>query len=114
MKVKFENEPQAIVATRGIDKVYSTVNFDITKDDSGGYEAESVVIVTDKHLDKSCYPKVVSAIIRSRYSADDVEAITLNYLSDKNDLHDSELAELESWRRKAKSVAREILNCEEK
>lgn len=54
------------------------------------------------------YGKIVSAFIRLRYSADDVEAITLN-AGDGNPDHDRELQELQSWRAEAKRIAKEVL-----
>lgn len=54
------------------------------------------------------YGKVISAFVRLRYSADDVEAITLN-AGDGNPDHDRELQELQSWRAEAKRIAKEVL-----
>lgn len=49
------------------------------------------------------YGRIVSAIIRDRYTADDVEAI----LSNGNDTeeHSAELKAFQEWRAKAKEVA---------
>lgn len=54
------------------------------------------------------YGKIISAFVRLRYSADDVEAITLN-AGDGNPDHDRELQELQSWRAEAKRIAKEVL-----
>lgn len=62
-----------------------------------------------KPLSESDYPHLVAAIIRSRYSADDVEAIQLNYLNDKNGEHVEEWNDLQKWRAKAKAAAREAI-----
>ena len=62
-----------------------------------------------KPLSENDYHHLVAAIIRSRYSADDVEAIQLNYLNDKNGEHVEEWNDLQKWREKAKSAAREAI-----
>jgi hypothetical protein len=54
------------------------------------------------------YVPLVVAIIRSRYTEDQVEAILNNYLTDP-DGHATEFQQLQAWRKKAKSAAREYL-----
>lgn len=54
------------------------------------------------------YGKIISAFVRLRYSADDVEAITLN-AGDGNPDHERELLELQAWRAEAKRIAKEVL-----
>ena len=53
---------------------------------------------------------VISEIIRLRYSADDVEAITCNVLSDPSDEHVAEYRALQEWRKKAKNYASELMS----
>ena len=53
------------------------------------------------------YGKVVSAIVRAKYSADDTEAIVLNG-SDTPD-HEAEYTALQQWRSHAKEVAKQVL-----
>lgn len=53
------------------------------------------------------YGKVVSAIVRAKYSADDTEAIILNG-SDTPE-HEAELEALQQWRAHAKEVAKQVL-----
>lgn len=55
------------------------------------------------------YSMLVAAIIRSRFSADDVEAIVNNYLEDQTEEHTAEWIALQSWRHSAKETAKEIL-----
>ena len=62
-----------------------------------------------KPLSESDYPHLVAAIIRSRYSADDVEAIQLNYINDRQD-HRSEMEALQEWRRLAKEAAHHAID----
>ncbi len=68
------------------------------------YEYESV------RMDKSItYSKVVSAIINDRYSNDAMQAVVNNYLKDPSDAErKQEFDEMQDWRDKAKSVARQI------
>ena len=54
------------------------------------------------------YATIVSAIVRSRYSADDVEAIVLNH-GDEDPEHEQRYADLQAWRVEAKAVARQVL-----
>lgn len=82
-------------------KYYTTVNFEIEED-----SCSSATVVTDEPLSKDDYGKVVAAIVRFRYSADDVEAIQLNYIEGENK---EEFEELRMWRMYAKQKAREAM-----
>ena len=53
------------------------------------------------------YGEIVTAIIRARYTADQVEAIVLNG-SDTPD-HEAEYTALQEWRAEAKRVAKQVL-----
>ena len=50
------------------------------------------------------YASVVSALIRTKYTADQVEAIILNH-GDGNVEHEAQYNELQEWRREAKRIA---------
>lgn len=82
-------------------KYYTTINFEI-EDDS----CSSATIATDGPISKEDYGKVVAAIVRFKYSADDVEAIQLNYIEGENK---EEFEELRMWRMYAKQKAREAM-----
>ena len=64
------------------------------------------------------YEAIIRAIVRSRYSADEVEAILLNAQLSVNAAGDKlpeyriELAALQAWRSKAKQIAGEVLASE--
>lgn len=110
MKQQFDEEPQAVVVTRGMTACYTALNFDVRQTPDGRYEAESVVVVTEKPLGKDDYPAIVTAIIRDRYSADDMEAVTNNYMSNVSDMEAAAVfTEMQRWRGKAKEVAREVM-----
>lgn len=55
--------------------------------------------------------EIIAAIVRSRYSADDIEGINNNYIydGDTNKEHYDEWAEMQKWRQTAKSYAKELL-----
>lgn len=54
------------------------------------------------------YAGIVSAIVRSRYSADEVEAIVLNH-GDGDAEHEAEYAGLQEWRKHAKEIAKGVV-----
>lgn len=54
------------------------------------------------------YGKVVSAIVRAKYSSDEVEAIVLNH-GDGNAEHEAEYASLQQWRSEAKVIAKQVV-----
>ena len=89
---------------------YTALNFDVRQTPDGRYEAESVVVTTRDPLSKDDYPAIVTAIIRDRYSADDMEAVTNNYMSNVSDMEAAAVfTEMQRWRGKAKEVAREVM-----
>lgn len=67
------------------------------------YEAERIEL-----LGMPDYPSIVSAIIRSRYSSDEVEAIVLNH-GDGNKDHEKEYVALQEWRSEAKRIAKIVI-----
>lgn len=83
------------------------MNEKVTTNDEGvtEYEYDEVIV---EAVD---YPSIVTAIIRSRYSADQVEAILLN--GNDTPEHEAEYAELQQWRKTAKQMAKEVLANEE-
>ena len=59
------------------------------------------------------YDSLVSGLVRKEYSADRVEAITLNKLgsnAERQSEFDAEFAELEAYRTTCKALVREILS----
>lgn len=67
--------------------------------DGNSYQEADEVIVTDP----TNRNEVITAIIRSKYTQDAVEAIINNYLSDDDDTN--EYADLQRWRKAAKAIA---------
>lgn len=56
------------------------------------------------------YDRLVAAIIRGRYSDDNMQAIINNHLLEDGDSeHEKEWNDMQSWRAEAKRMAKEIL-----
>lgn len=81
------------------------LRFNIEETDNG-YSYEYVIV----KLGNWNYSGIVSAIVRSRYSQDDVEAIILN-AGDKE--HMAKYEELQEWRKFAKQLAKSVLCIEQ-
>lgn len=77
------------------------LRFNIEKTDDV-YSYEYVVI----KLGNWNYGGIVSAVVRSRYSQDDVEAIILNGGDEE---HRAKYEELQEWRKFAKQLAKSVL-----
>lgn len=80
----YEERPESVVVTTIGDKYHTTINYEITEVE-GGYEVESVTIVTDGPLSEEHHSQVVTALIRARYTADDEFAIARQSYADVND-----------------------------
>lgn len=56
------------------------------------------------------YDGIVNAIVCDHYPADKMQAIINNHLLEgNNEEHEAEFSEMQAWRAKAKSVAKEVL-----
>lgn len=53
------------------------------------------------------YPTIVTAIIRTKYTEDDVEAILLNGIDTPE--HKAEYDTLQAWRKTAKQIAHQVI-----
>ena len=71
------------------------------------WEYDSASVKCDKRPSEY-YGTLVAAIIRTRFSADAVEAITQNYLAD-GEAGKAEFDELQAWRADAKRMAKALL-----
>ena len=82
-----------------------TVNFDVEEKADGSFEFESV------DIQPGCfdYDHIVTAIIRSRYSADCMEAIINNYLAQRGDGRE-EFDAMQAWREESKRIASQALS----
>lgn len=93
--------------------LFYLVSFDtekLTGTDSEGNETESYKSAFVKVSDLD-YSTLMDAIVRSKYSASDIEAILLNYQqmsitdADKKTEYQNEYDALQSWRAHAKEIA---------
>lgn len=89
-----------------------TINFCIELKEDGTFEYESVEIAP------GCfdYGHIVSAIIRERYSDDEMAAVVNNYLISRLDSESEQVAEfnqMQAWREYAKGIAKEALAAEQ-
>ena len=106
---EIQNDIPQLVSIAVTPKYYhTTINFDIEKV-GDEYSCSSVTIVSESPLSEEDYGKIVSAIVRFKYSADEVEAIQLNYMESKTTEHKNEFAQLKDWRAFDKAKAREVL-----
>ncbi|MBQ7462430.1 MAG: hypothetical protein IJS63_09300 [Bacteroidaceae bacterium] len=117
MKTTSTTRPQLLAVTKGQNEWFLTVCYNIdtvTNDGETAYEYDSATVKT-QHKPTKDYPTLVAAIVRTRYSADDVEAIVqnhLNNLGNEDEEHLTEWEDLQDWRTEAKRIAREYLNIE--
>ena len=103
--VMIETRPQnkydrVIVGNIAHYEVYFNIEFN---QDRGLYQWEVV------RVDEMKYDKLVSAIIKSHFNDDKIQAIINNYLLDSSEEHVKEFNELQEWRKRAKQIAKEIL-----
>lgn len=117
MKLTTNVKPQETAVSRNGKSWILTVNFHIVElenstDDENQkeWEYESASVKCEKRPNDS-YESMVAAIVRARYSADAVEAITQNYLADQ-EKGKMELDELQEWRTEAKRMAKEAIGRE--
>lgn len=105
MKQQSINLPPLVSARRDLGQNIFTVAFDINET-ADGYEFETA------ELPPGMWRKdlIISAIIRAKYSADEMEAITNNVLADITDRNArEEHRAMQQWRMKAKQWARELM-----
>lgn len=71
------------------------------------WTANTIAYQHTNQLTEADYGPMVTAVVRSKYSADDVEAIILNYYKDnRKEKNITEFQELQAWREQAKEAAR--------
>lgn len=115
-KQYYAERPQSVELIRSLGISTTVIRFNIEErhpdpDDpqQAPWMADEVEYNHKEALRESDYGPMVSAIIRSEYSEDAVEAIVNNYLADP-DGHAEEFQQLQEWRAKAKQAARTIID----
>lgn len=107
MKQSYDFRPKPVehIVSTGI--VTTVIRYNITARKDGIYECEETEYNHRGPLSSDDYGPMVSAVIRSRYSQDQVEAITQNYLADPSS-HEQEFLSLQDWRNEAKRIVKDI------
>ena len=73
------------------------------------WTAHTVAYRHEHPLTEDDYGKMVAAIVRSKYTSDDVEAILSNHAVGESDEQLAEFLSFQAWRTAAKEAAREAL-----
>lgn len=107
-KAIYENKPLAFEEVVSVGIRTSIMRFDIEETESG-WECEESCFNHKEPLTENDYGKVVTFLVREKYSADDVEAIQQNYIESKTTEHKNEFTALREWRVQAKWMARQVL-----
>ena len=93
----YEERPDLVTVTTVGGKYHTTVNYSIVPSE-GGFEVESVTVVTDEPLCREHFGLLVTALVRTRYTADDEFAIARQCVSKVSDY-------MPGWRAARKSPA---------
>ncbi len=110
MKEIYDFEPKAVETIISTGIMTTVIRLDITKMEDGTWECDEVEYNHKEPLSKDSYGHLVSALVRAKYSADEIEAIQQNYLESKTAEHKDTFAALKSWRAIAKKIAHEIIS----
>lgn len=103
--------PEFITFQRNLGRNVYTINFNIEEIDTQDEETqkfsyESVTLQPGN----DDYGNVVSALIHSRYTDDDMQAIINNYLdAPDNQEYNDEFKDMQDFRKQAKAIAKEFV-----
>lgn len=89
-------------------RVY-TLSFDIRPFEMEGYGLRYSWTEVRFDIRRPTYGEIVSAIVRGRYTANEMESVTNNYLDNPDDENIREWREMQAWRKEAKSLAKSVL-----
>lgn len=106
-KAIYDEMPQAIeeVVSAGVRTI--VMRFGIEEVD-GHYECEEATFNYKEQLTDADYGKLVTSLVREKYSADQMEALHNNYLLNPESYRD-DMAVMQAWRQTAKRTAEEVL-----
>lgn len=105
----YETRPLESETVHFVGVMVTILRFNIVEVEDG-FDCDEVEYSHKEPLTEGDYGSLVSAIVRARFSADDVEAIQLNYMESKTTEHKNEFNTLKLWRENAKERARQVLN----
>ena len=111
MKQTSTTRPKEVAITKGKNEWFLTVCYNIEEEVKDGETIYSYDCATVKlyHKPSTDRGTLVSAIVRTRFSADAVEAIVQNHISEETEGHQREWEVLQAWRKEAKRMALEYL-----
>lgn len=109
--------PPMVESSKSLGRKQYTINFDAVKQDDGTFLWATVTLAPGLWS----YGSIVAAIIDSRYSPNELQAISTNMLGilagcfsdlseNKIDEYKRECQDLVKWREHAKEIAKEALN----
>ena len=111
MKQIYNFEPKPVETIISTGMMTTVIRLNITKKEDGMWECEEVEYNHKEPLtEEKDYGPLVSTLVRARFSADDVEAIQLNYMESKTTEHKNQFAALKAWRATVKEMAREVIS----
>lgn len=102
----YEERPQLVTVTTIGGKYHTSVNYSIVPAE-GGFEVESVTVVTDEPLGQDHFGLLVTALVRVRYTADDEFAIARQCVSKVSDY-----MAYNTYVEKCKKIASDVLEME--
>lgn len=102
----YEERPQLVTVTTIGGKYHTSVNYSIVPAE-GGFEVESVTVVTDEPLGQDHFGLLVTALVRVRYTADDEFAIARQCVSKVSDY-----MAYNTYVEKCKEIASDVLEME--
>lgn len=115
-KIYYEQKPTLFetVRTTGVMITIIRLNIEQCTDEehAGQWQCEEVCYPHKTAISPADYGLIISAIVRAKYSADDVEAIQQNYMESKTTSHKSDFQDLKAWRKTAKDIATELTKAE--
>jgi len=112
MERKYYNEkPDPFETIRSVGAFITIVRFNISEsedEEQGAWQCDEVTYGHKSPLNEGDYGALVSTLVRSRFSADEVEAILNNYLGGL-EAGVEDFDRLQQWRAEAKQKAKDIL-----
>lgn len=111
-KSYYNEEPQPFETVVSVGLMTTIIRFDIEETEDAGqgaWQCDESEFSHKESLTESDYGRLVSFLVREKFSEDAIEAISLNYMESKTTEHKNEFAELKAWRAQAKETARQII-----
>ncbi len=111
-KKYYDERPAPFETIRSAGMMSTIIRMEVKESEDpeqGAWECEEVEYCHREALSQVDYGHMVAALVRSHFSADDVEAILNNYVASKTTEHKTEWNALQAWRTKSKEAAAAVL-----